>query len=256
MAERAEDIAREAFGKAQTILFWVLSSLWMVGWLVLAGVSSALDLDGVREVALSVAGGSAALWLVGRGTRRLVLGRKARRSLRARAQYDGIWLNRDADGVLGAFDHSYQRALGLLDSPQLAGVAADARRDLDRVRAQIYDVVSTEMRLRKDAKGLRKLRGVEAVNTALTEAEDQMRALHEESSRIAQDTLRLADRLDRVRQLAAGPARSDDAAEGLSRVLEDLDRTATAYEEIARERLESAESRAQRLARAREAQKG
>jgi hypothetical protein len=198
---------------------------------------------------------SGGVWVVGRTARRWALKRRARRSLTARARLDGMSLNRDAEAVLGAFDHSYQRAVALLESPQLQGIEDDARRSLDRVRNQLYDVITAEMRLRRDAKGLRRLRGVDAVTHALTEAEQQMRALHDESDRIAQDAQRLADRLDRVRQLAAGPAPTADAHEGLSRVLEDLDRTATAYEEIERERLESAEARAQRMTQARAAQK-
>ncbi len=255
MPERAEDIAREAFGKMQSVIFWILSGVWTLAWLVVAGMGAALDSPALTEVGLTVLGASAVLWIGARTARRLVLGRRARTSLRARARLERMALNRDADGVLGAFDHSYQRALALLDSPQLSGVADDARRNLGRVRDQIYDVVSTEMRLRREAKSLRRLRAVGAVHSALGEAEEQMRALHQESDRIAQDTQRLADRLDRVRQLAAGPAPAAEANDGLERVLQDLDRTATAYEEIERERLESAEERAERRQRAAASQK-
>lgn len=255
MPERVEDVAREAFGRVQSILFWVLTVLWFVGWGVVTGVGHAFDVGVMMSTGSWVLGASALTWGAARLGRRLVLGRKARTSLRAKARLERIRLNRDADAVLGAFDHSYQRAIALLASPQLAGVAHDARKDLDRVRDQIYDVVALEMRLRDEAKGLRRLRAVGAVHSALGDAEEQMRALHQESDRIAQDTHRLADRLDRVRQLAAGPAASSEAREGLERVLADLDRTATAYEEIERERLESAEARAERLLRAREAHK-
>lgn len=250
MPERAEDIAREAFGKVQSIIFWILTSVWTVGWVVVAALGQALEVAFMTELGLGVLGATAVTWIGARTARRLVLGRRARTSLRARARLERLLLNRDADAVLGAFDHSYQRALALLESPQLSGIASDARRNLGRVRDQIYDVVSTEMRLRREAKSLRRLRAVGAVHSALGEAEEQMRALHQESDRIAQDTQRLADRLDRVRQLAAGPAPAVEANDGLERVLQDLDRTATAYEEIERERLESAEARAERMQRA------
>lgn len=254
MPERAEDIAREAFGKVGNVLFWILFWVWTVAWGAIAGVGALLEVPMAFQIGVGVAGGSAVVLGGGRLVRRWMLKSQAKTSLLARARLEGLRLNRDAEAVLGAFDHSYQRALGLLAMPDLAAMGTEARHNLDRVRAQIYDLVSTEMRLRLDAKKLRKLRTVGAVSSVLDDAQQQMRALHVESDKIAQDTQRLADRLDRVRQLSAGPTRGSEASEGIARVLEDLDHTASAYEEIERERLESAEERAERLLRARRAQ--
>jgi len=254
MPERAEDIAREAFGKVRDVLFWILFWSWTLGWLAIGGLGSVIGSPDVFHAGMAMAAGSAVVLGGGRLTRRLVLTSRAKTSLIARARLESLRLNRDAEAVLGAFDHSYERALGLLGAPEIAGVAAEARHNRGRVREQIYDLISTEMRLRLDAKKLRRLRTVGAVSSALGDAEQQMRALHNESDTIAQDTQRLADRLDRVRQLAAGPSRSTEAQDGIARVLEDLDQTASAYEEIERERLESDEARAERLLKARRPQ--
>jgi len=176
----------------------------------------------------------------------LLLHRRARTSLVARARLENVSLNRAAEAVLGAFDHSYQRALRLLGAPELASLADAARRNVDRIRAQLYDVVALEMRMRRDAKTLRRLHRVSAVDSALGELDRQMQSLHTESDKMALDAQRIVDRLERVRRLASSetPAQSQEA---LTRVLADLDATATAYEEIERDRVAAGTESAQLL---------
>ncbi|MFO0725144.1 MAG: hypothetical protein U1E65_15290 [Myxococcota bacterium] len=220
-----DDVAREVLGQVRSFFVGLAKGLLLLITLSVAGIGGLFHLDSLMVGGLSAFGAAVVAFVIAGRARHHRLVRAAERRLVARAELEGVRLHRSAEAVLTAFDLSYERALDMLASGELKTVASDVRTDLDRVREHLFDVIRRESEAQVALRKLDRVRQVASVQEIVKDSRASADRLAEEANQITADTHRLVDRLSEVRRLSSGK-------ESLDRVLEDLDRTARAYQEI------------------------
>jgi hypothetical protein len=245
--ERSRDVAAETMPKVRRWLKFFLLMGWSFAWLALLVVGALL---GYAPLVAVPAGIVAVTWLGAgvvhwRGRRRLRL--LAEQSLLARAQLEGVNVGRRMAGALTAFDLQHRRVQELLKQPGLGGLEAALRieADVSTARDLVFDLAKAEARLLKEFASLRGSRSVPSVEASRKELKAEIDATTAKADKVAGDVQRLAERLGNLRSLS-GSADTAARERSLEDVLEDLDRTASAYREIDDDRIEAMRLRAVR----------
>ncbi len=227
---------------------------WTFGWsflLLMGYLFSAPTLMAVSGGAIAV---GLLAGLVRRLTRRRRLERRAEHELIAKAKLEGVKLDRNIHEVLSAFDACYVQIKSTLEEPELAQetIAVDAAVDLDVVRDRLFHTAETKAKLLRELRKLGRSSSSSVVKQSVEDVRHAVVARQREAEQITQDAQRLLSRLEDVRRLTGGPDKAH-ARGKLEAVLQELDLTAKAYEEI--EDAETAEARKLRALRAQQAQK-
>lgn len=225
MADRPDDIAKEVIAQVRAVFLLLLKGGFLIACLSVAALGTLFQSTGLVAGGLGAFGLGLSAFIVSARVGKLRLRRAAEVKLLARAELDGLRIGKDAEAVLTAFDVCYVRALELLAAPDFTAVALDMRDDLSRVREHLYEVVRREVDYRSGLRRLDHVKQVEAVRLIGDDSRATADRLAAEANRIAADTHKIVDRLGEVRRLS-------DGRETLDKVIEDLDRTARAYQEI------------------------
>lgn len=221
MAERPDDIAKEVIAQVRAVFLLLLKGGFLIACLSVAALGTLFQSTGL----VAAFGLGLSAFIVSARVNKVRLKRAAEVKLLARAELDGLRIGKDAEAVLTAFDVCYVRALELLSAPDFTAVALDMKDDLSRVREHLYEVVRREVDYRTGLRRLDHVKQVEAVRMIGDDSRATADRLAAEANRIATDTHKIVDRLGEVRRLS-------DGRETLDKVIEDLDRTARAYQEI------------------------
>lgn len=247
--QEIEDAAHTLLSGASRVLVLAALIAWLGLWGLVGVIGLVFDLPTVATVGASAMGCTLIAWLARRVVKKRRLEGRARRELVARCALEGLRIDRELEGALRAFDLSYRRASEILESDSRIeeDLAVSAAVDLEHLRDHVFRLAREKCDLTRDLKGLGRPSRVAAVSTALEELRAQIRVRQGEAERIANDVHQLAVRLREVRALAPSAAGEESSGE-LSRIFEELDRTAAAYREI-----EEAEDEVARRLRARRA---
>lgn len=227
----------------------VLRVLLLSGWFGLLGLTTLLGLflsGKMVLVSLSLAAGTIGALSIEKWWKRRRLIREGHQSLLARAQADGLVLDRATRDVLRAFDRIYANILGEISDPAFSQphLAVVAEADIRRVQDHLYQLARTACKLRGDRREMDAMGATQFSAELSIELEADIRALDEEARQLLTDSQRLWQRLSRVRQMAHNP--SGSAGERLAEALAEVDRALASFREIDETRLSSARARAER----------
>lgn len=249
MAELTKDTVLKALMRAAVTL-GITGLVALVVLLTFIGVPALLF---EWYLPLQLAGGLAALLSVGYAARRLWrkhrLRRRARTSLVARAELEGLALDGDMRVDLGAFDDAYAEILTELRKPGLdrSNLSLLSEGEVREAQARLFRLVSAAARLRADMQRLTPRGSHQAPSPMVEEMRKDLVDIGREIGRLRADTETLWHRLVRMRQLSQQPLRAPGDEADLTGVLSELDRAVSAFREIDEARAQSVEQRVDRL---------
>lgn len=260
MRNVVDDVAEELFETTKGVvedtwptfkrwMKYLLLSGWSLFWLVILGIGYLVSWAPMMITPAVVLALTAVTVTYSSHKRKKALEARAKVSLVARSQRDRLKLDRPMQAALSAFDHHYGRVHRQLSAPGMneieIGLKVEA--DIERARDHLFDLAETESRLRLELNSLKGARNVPSVSAAREEIRQQIQSVQQQGDKVALDVQKLSERLGNMRVLSGGmePAIKQRTLED---VMEDLDRTAAAYQEIDEDRLAKMRARAAQLA--------
>jgi hypothetical protein len=247
--ETTKGVVEETWPTFKRWLKYLLLSGWSVLWLLVLGIGWLVGSSTVMLVPGVVLGLTAVTVGYRSYAHKKRLESRARASLVARSQLNRLRLDRPMQAALSAFDHHYGRVQKQLAVPDLAEIDTGLKieADIERARDHLYDLAETESRLREELASLKGARNVPSVSAAREEIRAQIVTVQKQGDKVALDVQKLSERLSTLRFLSSG-SEPDAKQRTLEDVMEDLDRTAAAYQEIEEDRLAKMRARAAQLA--------
>ncbi len=244
-----EEKMRETTQAVGQVIKKIVFAGWLLGWGAVTLIGWAMGAPWIMGTGVAVAGASVAGVFAQRVAKRNRLKRLAATSLVAKAELDGLRLNRETESVLGLFDLAYQSAMDRLADPEVlrADLGIDVMSNLDRARDHLYKLTSVEVKLRKDLRTMTELANSSSVATAAEELRNQIAEIDREAGSIADDAQKLSARITEVHRLIGAGQRTEETRGRLQDALRDLDITASAYKEIDDSSLEAARRRVEQL---------
>lgn len=244
-----EEKMREATGAAKRLAVNLLLGSWLVGWGGLALFGYAFGLPTLLYFGLGVAGLTVAGVSARRFSRRRRLRLEARDSLVAKAELEGLHLDRETASVLGLFDLAYKSARERLSDPDVlrADLGIDVLANLERAREHLFRLTTVEIKLRQDLRRMTELGASSPVAAALDETRKQIADIDREANAIVGDAQKLSSRITEVHRLIGSGQKSEETRGRLQDALRELDITASAYKEIDDSTVEAAQRRVEQL---------
>jgi hypothetical protein len=244
-----EEKMRETTQAVGRFVKGLLFAGWLLGWGAVAAIGWAASIQWMLGAGIGIAGASV-LGLIGqRAARKSRLQRLAKTSLVAKAELEGLRLDRETSSVLGLFDLAYQSAMDRLADPEVlrADLGIDVMSNLDRARDHLYKLTSVEVKLRLDLRQMTALASSSSVASAADELRAQIAEIDREANSIAGDAQKLSARVTEVHRLIGSGQKTEETRGRLQDALRELDVTASAYKEIDDSSLEAAQRRVQQL---------
>ena len=228
----APTFAKQAGRKLRRLVFAGLLSAWTAGWGLISIVGWAARSPIILYTGFGMVGAglavSAVAWGVGRRRRQA----RARRSLSARADMDGLALTEGMSARLHVFDDAFHQLQNALDDPGLphADRSVEVTAELTEAQGALYRLAERSSAVRREIGQLGRHASTDLVRQTRDDKQAELTRLDREAEELVKQTRVLAATAEQVRELAS--ARSATTTERLREAVDQFNLTLSAYREV------------------------